>query len=141
MADPVADIGHGTILYFDPANGTTFVQLLKIQEITHPSKSAEEVDVTDLADTIVKTQSAILNDMGELSFKFFWEAKNTNQHVLYTAVASGAVGAWKITIPHGTPVNATFSGWVKSLTPDAFAQKAPIMNTCTVRVTTAVTWT
>ena len=141
MANPVADIGHGATLYFDPANGTTFVQLLKIQEITHPSQTAEEVDVTDLSDTIVKTQSAILNDMGELTFKFFWEAKNTNQHVLYTAVASGAEGAWKISIPLATPVLATFSGWVKSLAPDPFAQKSPMMNTCTVRVTTAVTWT
>ncbi len=140
MPDPNADIGHLTQLHFDPANGTNYTQILLVQEVTYPTFTVEDVDITDLADTVEQTTSSIVYNPGEMTAKFFWEVNNANPNLFYTALTSGAVGKWKIVVPHATTVSATFSGYVKSLAPDPFAQKAPIMNTVTVKLTTGVTW-
>lgn len=136
---PDKDIGHLAILAVDHDSDATFTVCTQIKNIQPPEPSREDVDVTTLDDTVVKTLPSDPPDYGELSFDQVWHPGDTVHEHVETLFGARTICPWRITYPFSTAKTDTFSGWVKKISPMKLESKEAIKRTVTIRLTTEIT--
>lgn len=127
-------IGHGATL----SQGATAIGQLR--NITLPAFSRDEVDTTTLDSTVGETLPADPENVGEVSFEMLWTSGDSAHELLDTDFAARTVSSYSISVPLSTPRVATFSAWVKSMTPAPLDSKSPIMRTVVLKLTTIISW-
>ena len=128
------NIGHGTLF----KRGATTITALR--SITPPSLTREDVDATDLADGVQYNIPSDPEDPGEVTLEMFWTSGDTNDELLDTDFHARTITAWSIVYASPISRTATFSGWVKSLSPATVVSRDVIVRTIVIRLTTAITW-
>lgn len=131
------NIGHGTTFYRVTSGPT---QITQVRSITPPTFSREDVNATDLDNTVQYNLPSDPEDPGEVTIEMFWTSGETNDELLDTAFGSRAIDSWKIVYASPITRTATFSAWVKSLSPAQIESNSVISRTITLRLTTAITW-
>lgn len=129
------NIGHGTTF----SRGTT--QITFLRAITPPAISREDVNATDLDATVQYNLPSDPEDPGEVTLEMFWTSGDTNDELLDTDFNARTISSWKITYASPISRTATFSAWVKSLSPITIESNSVISRTIVLRLTTAITWT
>ena len=132
-------IGHGSELWVDHDADATFTQLANVLKITPPPATRDDVDMTTLESELMEFEPSDPPDFGELSCEIHWHPGQANSDIPDTLFAARTKCNWKIVFPFSTPVNKTFQGWVKSLTPADLASKEAIRRTIVIRLTSAIT--
>lgn len=128
-------IGHGTIL----KQGST--TLSQIRNITPPGGTREEVPATTFDSTVEETLPADPENCGELQFEQIWTKGETDHDLIDTAFNARTIDAYSIVYPWSTAKTATFSGWVKSMSPATLQSKEVMARTVVIKLTTTITWT
>lgn len=91
--------------------GSTYEEILNLQECPDLGGTAEKVDVTVLADGNKKYINGV-KDFGDLAFKFLYDnsGATSNYRIVRGLEEAGSVVDWKVTFPDNTEF--TFSGEV-----------------------------
>lgn len=91
--------------------GTTYEEILNLQECPDLGGTAEKVDVTVLADGNKKYINGV-KDFGDLAFKFLYDnsGATSNYRIVRGLEEAGNVVDWKVTFPDNTEF--AFSGEV-----------------------------
>lgn len=146
-------IGLGTILDMDPANGTTWSAVSLISVLTPPGRTRAEVEAGTLGDTFHAPAQG-REESSEFTFTQYWHPNDTDHERIDDAFDGtqsgnsgdvGDVAAWRITYPHGgtasgstAPID-TFSGWVKTIGPEQVEPNGLFSRQVTIQRTTAIT--
>jgi hypothetical protein len=130
------NIAHGIVTLARSGTAITFVR-----SIQPPSFTREEVDATTLDSTVAYHIPGDPEDPGEVTIEMVWTPGDTNDELFDTDFNAETITSWTIT--YGSPITrvATFSGWVKSLSPAQYESRTLITRTIVLRLTTAITWT
>lgn len=131
------NIGHGTLFARQTGTPTTIGQ---IRSITMPSRTREDVDATDLDDTIKYYVPSDPEDEGELTVEMMWTPEDAVDALLDTDFAANTVASWRVTFASPISKTATFNAWVKSLTPATIESATVISRTAVLRLQSAITW-
>jgi hypothetical protein len=132
------NIGHGTTFSRITSGPTQFTQ---VRSITPPTFSREDVNATDLDNTVQYNLPSDPEDPGEVVIEMFWTSGDTNDELLDTSFNARTIESWKIVYASPITRTATVTGWVKSLSPAQIESASVISRTITIRLTTAITWT
>ena len=91
--------------------GSTYEEILNLQECPDLGGTAEKVDVTVLADGNKKYINGV-KDFGDLAFKFLYDnsGATSNYRIVRELEEAGSVVDWKVTFPDNTEF--AFSGEV-----------------------------
>lgn len=91
--------------------GSTYEEILNLQECPDLGGTAEKVDVTVLADGNKKYINGV-KDFGDLAFKFLYDNSGvtSNYRIVRGLEEAGSVVDWKVTFPDNTEF--AFSGEV-----------------------------
>lgn len=91
--------------------GSTYEEILNLQECPDLGGTAEKVDVTVLADGNKKYINGV-KDFGDLAFKFLYDnsGDTSNYRIVRGLEEAGSVVDWKVTFPDNTEF--AFSGEV-----------------------------
>ena len=91
--------------------GSTYEEILNLQECPDLGGTAEKVDVTVLADGNKKYINGV-KDFGDLAFKFLYDnsGATSNYRIVRGLEEAGSVVEWKVTFPDNTEF--AFSGEV-----------------------------
>lgn len=91
--------------------GSTYEEILNLQECPDLGGTAEKVDVTVLADGNKKYINGV-KDFGDLAFKFLYDnsGATSNYRIVRGLEEAGSVVDWKVTFPDNTEF--AFSGEV-----------------------------
>lgn len=91
--------------------GSTYEEILNLQECPDLGGTAEKVDVTVLADGNKKYINGV-KDFGDLAFKFLYDnsGATSNYRIVRGLEDAGSVVDWKVTFPDNTEF--AFSGEV-----------------------------
>jgi len=141
MADKT--IGNGILLKYDEdGNATAHTTIGEIINVTPPTISREDIDITTTDSTFDETIASIPN-YGEMSFDQVWDPNDTNHELIETGF-DNAVAArlyqWQIVYPVvAAAVTDTFTGYVKSIGPQSIGPKDSIKRTVIVKLTSAIT--
>ena len=92
------------------ATPSTFTNVANIKDFTGFDGTASEIDVTNL-DSTAKEFRLGLTDPGQFSCNVDYNAADAGQIALRAKQVSGALSAFKLTLPDSTVV--TFNGYVK----------------------------
>ncbi len=129
-------IGHGISIKL---GSTTITQVRNLQPA---AISREDVDATTLEDTVQYNLPSDPEDPGEVSFEELWQSGDTNSELINTDFEARTIATWSIVFSTWTVSRtATFSAWVKSISPAAAAGTTALSRTITLRLTTTITWT
>lgn len=131
------NIGHGTTFHRVTSGPT---QIAMLRAITPPTFSREDVEATTLDDTVKYHLPSDPEDPGEVVLEMFWTSGETNDELLDTDFNARTIASWKIVYASPITRTATFSAWVKSLSPATIESNSVISRTITLRLTTAITW-
>lgn len=131
------NIGHGVSFARVTAGPTTIGQ---VRSITPPTFSREDVNATDLTDTVDYNIPSDPEDPGEVTIEMFWTSGEANDELLDTDFNARTIASWKIVYPAPITRTATFNAWVKSLSPAMIESRSVISRTATFRLTSAITW-
>ena len=131
------NIGHGTTFARVTAGPTTMTAL---RSITPPAISREDVNATDLDATVQYNIPSDPEDPGEVVLEAFWTSGDSNDELWDTDFNARTIASWKIVYASPISRTATFSAWVKSLSPLPIESNSVISRTITLRLTTAITW-
>ena len=119
-----------TLSYKTSNSGSTYKEIAGLQECPELGGSADNVDVTTLADGNYKYIQGI-KDFGDLAFTFLYDNSGTdsNYRVLRGFEDAGTVVNWQVKFPDNTTFS--FSGQVATATGSA-AVNAAITFTATI---------
>lgn len=119
--------------------GSTYEEILNLQECPDLGGTAEKVDVTVLADGNKKYINGI-KDYGDLAFKFLYDNSGTtsNYRIVRGLEEAGNVVDWKVTFPDNTEF--AFSGEVTTSIDGASVNNA-ITFTATINLNSDITVT
>jgi hypothetical protein len=131
------NIGHGTVLSRVTGGPTA---ITNVRSITPPAAFYDEVEATTLTDTVKYHMPGDPEDPGEVTMEMFWTPNDTNDELMDTDFAARTIASWKIVYASPISRTATFSAWVKSLTPAVLENNGVISRTIVFRLTTAITW-
>lgn len=110
--------------------GGTYTEIANLQECPELGGTAENVEVTTLADGNKKYIKGI-KDFGELAFKFLYDnsGAESNYRVVRGLEEAGSIVDWKVTFPDNT--SFAFSGEVTTAI-DSAAVNAALTFTATI---------
>ena len=119
--------------------GSTYTEIANLQECPELGGTAENVEVTTLADGNKKYIKGI-KDFGELAFKFLYDnsGAQSNYRVVRGLEEAGNVVDWKVTFPDNT--SFAFSGEVTTAI-DSAAVNAALTFTATITLNSDITVT
>lgn len=119
-----------TLSYKTSSSGSTYQEIAGLQECPELGGSADNVDVTTLADGNYKYIQGI-KDFGDLAFTFLYDNSGTdsNYRVLRGFEDAGTIVEWQVKFPDNTTFS--FSGQVATATGSA-AVNAAITFTATI---------
>lgn len=111
-------------------SGSTYTEIANLQECPELGGTAENVEVTTLADGNKKYIKGI-KDFGELAFKFLYDnsGAESNYRVVRGLEEAGSIVDWKVTFPDNT--SFAFSGEVTTAI-DSAAVNAALTFTATI---------
>lgn len=120
-------------------DGSNYSVIANLQECPELGGTAENVEVTTLADGNKKYIKGI-KDFGELAFKFLYDNSGTesNYRVVRGLEEAGNVVEWKVTFPDNTTF--AFSGEVTTAI-DSAAVNAALTFTATITLNSDITVT
>lgn len=120
-------------------DGSTYDVIANLQECPELGGTAENVEVTTLADGNKKYIKGI-KDFGELAFKFLYDnsGAESNYRVIRGLEEAGNVVDWKVTFPDNTAF--AFSGEVTTAI-DSAAVNAALTFTATITLNSDITVT
>lgn len=131
------NIGHGTTIHRVTSGPT---QITFVRSITPPAFTREDVNATDLDSTVQYNIPSDPEDPGEVTVEMYWTSGDTNDELWDTDFNARTIASWKIVYASPITRTATFSAWVKSLTPAVIESNSVISRTIVLRLTTAITW-
>lgn len=119
--------------------GSTYAVIANLQECPELGGTAENVEVTTLADGNKKYIKGI-KDFGELAFKFLYDnsGAESNYRVVRGLEEAGNAVEWKVTFPDNTTF--AFSGEVTTAI-DSAAVNAALTFTATITLNSDITVT
>ena len=119
--------------------GSTYAVIANLQECPELGGTAENVEVTTLADGNKKYIKGI-KDFGELAFKFLYDnsGAESNQRIVRGLEEAGNAVEWKVTFPDNTTF--AFSGEVTTAI-DSAAVNAALTFTATITLNSDITVT
>lgn len=119
--------------------GSTYAVIANLQECPELGGTAENVEVTTLADGNKKYIKGI-KDFGELAFKFLYDnsGAESNYRVVRGLEEAGNAVEWKVTFPDNT--SFAFSGEVTTAI-DSAAVNAALTFTATITLNSDITVT
>ena len=126
--------GKGTVLQVSIAS--TFTTLANMVELSAPSITNPEVDVTVLTDNWRQFLYTI-PDGGTIEFTGNWDPSQQTHSRLVTAITSGVTESFKL-IASTTTNTITFTGLVTSLQPGSFVVDDVAKITGTIKITSGV---
>lgn len=129
-------IGHGTTFSRQTGTPTTIGQ---IRSITFPNKTREDVDATDLDDTVKYHIPSDPEDPGEISITYMWTPEDAVDVLFDADFDAKTIASWRVTFV-SPAVTATFNGWVKSMGDITIESASVLMRTCVIRLTERITW-
>lgn len=120
-------------------DGTTYDVIANLQECPELGGTAENVEVTTLADGNKKYIKGI-KDFGELAFKFLYDnsGAQSNYRIVRGLEEAGNIVEWKVTFPDNTAF--AFSGEVTTAI-DSAAVNAALTFTATITLNSDITVT
>lgn len=120
-------------------DGTTYDVIANLQECPELGGTAENVEVTTLADGNKKYIKGI-KDFGELAFKFLYDnsGAQSNYRIVRGLEEAGNIVEWKVTFPDNTTF--AFSGEVTTAI-DSAAVNAALTFTATITLNSDITVT
>ena len=120
-------------------DGSTYTEIANLQECPELGGTAENVEVTTLADGNKKYIKGI-KDFGELAFKFLYDnsGAESNYRVVRGLEEAGNAVEWKVTFPDNTTF--AFSGEVSTAI-DSAAVNAALTFTATITLNSDITVT
>lgn len=120
-------------------DGSTYDVIANLQECPELGGTAENVEVTTLADGNKKYIKGI-KDFGELAFKFLYDnsGAQSNYRIVRGLEEAGNVVDWKVTFPDNTAF--AFSGEVTTAI-DSAAVNAALTFTATITLNSDITVT
>ena len=120
-------------------DGSTYTEIANLQECPELGGTAENVEVTTLADGNKKYIKGI-KDFGELAFKFLYDnsGAESNYRIVRGLEEAGSVVEWKVTFPDNTTF--AFSGEVTTAI-DSAAVNAALTFTATITLNSDITVT
>ena len=120
-------------------DGSTYTEIANLQECPELGGTAENVEVTTLADGNKKYIKGI-KDFGELAFKFLYDnsGAESNYRVVRGLEEAGNIVEWKVTFPDNTTF--AFSGEVSTAI-DSAAVNAALTFTATITLNSDITVT
>ena len=128
---PTKRIAAKVALEIDVADDGNWVTMGGVQTIIDASRSNDEVDMTDMDDTIDQMYPAPITSQGDFSLTLFWDEVDTDQASLYTLVDSKAIVPMRIVFNSFSPVKTkTFQGWVKEVGETDYTVKQEVVKTC-----------
>lgn len=130
-------IGQG-VLY--ALNATTIGQ---VKSITPMPENFDEVDATDLDDTIVTKLPSSPVNLGDVTIEMYWTPNADNDAAINTAMRARSQTASHV-ITYNNLVSATskthtFTGWIKSLTPGVIDGKTAMTRTIVITPNSTIT--
>jgi len=125
-----------TLQLGDGATTETFTSIAEITELTPPSMSRDDIDVTShtSADGYREFISG-MRDAGEVTFKANWLPTNSTQDATTGILESfndNANHNWKIILPN-TLITISFSGFITAFEPDLPIEEQGQLS-CTIKV-------
>lgn len=119
--------------------GSTYTEIANLQECPELGGTAENVEVTTLADGNKKYIKGI-KDFGELAFKFLYDnsGAESNYRIVRGLEEAGNIVDWKVTFPDNT--SFAFSGEVTTAI-DSAAVNAALTFTATITLNSDITVT
>ena len=120
-------------------DGSNYAVIANLQECPELGGTAENVEVTTLADGNKKYIKGI-KDFGELAFKFLYDnsGAESNYRIVRGLEEAGSVVEWKVTFPDNTTF--AFSGEVTTAI-DSAAVNAALTFTATITLNSDITVT
>lgn len=131
---------HLSKLFYSSDSGTTYTLVAGVTQISKPTASKADIDMSDLQSTAMEYEKDI-PDYGTASYSFNFDGTNATHQALLVLEASGATGQYKVELPENDVSTVTTFVYVASVeSVDLSAARGGKQEaTLNLRVTGAVT--